>query len=470
MSDHALAVKWDLLPYINGRGLDLGCADARPHDWMHGIDIQPGTGNKGPNQIMDARDLSLFSDKSHDFVFSSYLLNELEDKGKVLAEWWRVIKDDGYLILFLPLAEGCDPKMIVDAMTPLKPWQFVEARVNENSFFHVYRKCDRPTELEQPKPENICAVIKLGAHGDALWASSVFPHLKEQGYHVILYTQETGEEVLRHDPHIDQIIRFESRVPIGELGELFSWMELKYKNARILVESVEGTLLPSPAKIQYHFPINLREKLMNVNYLDVHHMVARVPLEPRQKFYPNEEEMAWANEYRASLNPHVVVMVPNGSSVSKMWPYAAKLAKRLLERDNVTVVMIGDERGCDFTELEGNENFKKIGISWSVRKAMTFCQLATVVVGQETGMLNSVAFEKEVRKVVLLSHSSVENLTRDWPNTASIRKLPECAGSTGCHRLHFNFEYCNEDQETKSAVCQSMIGVDEVLREVEAGY
>jgi hypothetical protein len=32
----------------------------------------------------------------------------------------------------------------------------------------------------------------------------VLPHLKEQGYYTIVYTQDTGEEVLRHDPHIDR--------------------------------------------------------------------------------------------------------------------------------------------------------------------------------------------------------------------------------------------------------------------------
>jgi ADP-heptose:LPS heptosyltransferase len=137
---------------------------------------------------------------------------------------------------------------------------------------------------------------------------------------------------------------------MGELGELFAWMEQKYKNCRILVECVEGTLLPSPQKIQYHFPKPLREKLMNHNYLDLHHMQARVPLEPRVKFYPNEEEKAWANKVRSLLQPYVVVLVPTGSSITKKWPYIAELAKRLLEREDVSVVVLGDERDCKFEE------------------------------------------------------------------------------------------------------------------------
>lgn len=454
---NALEVRWDCLPYINGQGLDLGCGDFRIHDWLIGVDINAGSGPRGPNVIADARNLKIFGSESQDFIFSSHLLNELGDWNLILAEWWRLLKPYGYLILYLPITDKCHPRAVVDAMVTLRPWQFVEARVNGSQMFQVYRKCDLPTELVGPDPEKICAVMKLGAHGDALWASSVFPHLKEQGYYTTLYCQETGEQVLRHDPHIDRIIKFESRVPMGELGELFQWMEAKYKNSRILVECVEGTLLPSPNKIQYHFPKDLRHKLMNHNYLEVHHLQARVPLEPRVKFYPSQDEMVWANEIRSKMQPNLVVLVPNGSSVSKYWPYAAEFVKELLKRTDVTVVMIGDERGCVFEE---HPRFVKLGISLDVRKCMTIAQLATVVVGQETGMLNSVSFEKDVHKIVLLSHSSVENLTRDWLNTVSVYENPGCFP---CHRLHYDWSGCNKHEETNSAKCQEMIKPDKVL-------
>lgn len=466
MSGFAEQIRWDILQYAVGDGLDLGCGDARPHDWLVGIDTKAGQTNKGPNILHDATKLTIFAPESQDFIFSSYLLNELEDWPTVLKLWWSKLKPDGYLILFLPVTS--DPKQLVDAMLPLKPWQMVEARQNGDSFFQVYRKCDGPHVVEQPDPEKTVAVIKLGAHGDALWASSVLNHLKEQGFYVILYTQETGEEVLRHDPHIDRMIRFESRVPMQELGELFAWMEKKYEHARILVECVEGTLLPSPAKIQYHHPLDMRHRLTSMNYVEAHHRVARVPLEPRVKFYPSDEEKAWANKIRSEMTPFVVVMVPNGSSCTKYWPYSAELAERLLQREDVTVVMLGDTRNCEY---EAHPRFHKIGTTWNVRQAMTFCQLANVVVGQETGLLNCVSHEKDVRKVVLLTHSSVENLTRDWPNVAAIRTAPPCAVTdgvvSGCHRLHYSYEWCTQDESTKAAKCQAMISVDMVLKEIE---
>ena len=475
----AMAVKWDVLKYAVGKGLDLGCGDSRPQDWMIGIDGRPGNGPRGPNIIADCRpkstrgpgeqkvqDLSMFADGSQDYVFSSHLLQLLEQWPLVLAEWWRLVRQDGYLVLFLPVTETCTPKALVDAMVPQRPWQLVEATISGDSFFQVYRKCDRPNVTAVPDTDKTVAVVKLGAHGDALWASSVFPLLKEQGYHVILYTQETGEEVLRHDPHIDELIRFESRVPVGELGEFFLWLEAKYRHTRILVETVEGTLLPSPSKIQYHFPVGMRAKLMNFNYLEMHHMMAQVPMRPRVTFYPSDEEKRWANEEREKMGRQVVVLVPNGSSCSKMWPHAGEFAKRLLMgHDDVTLIALGDQRGMTF---EGHPRLMNIGLTWDVRRAMTMCQLADVVVGQETGLLNCVSFEPHVHKVVLFSHSSVENLTRDWPNTTSIRKYPECAGDSGCHRLHYDWKFCNRDAITQAAMCQAMIPAFEVLEHVSA--
>lgn len=467
MTDFAARVKWDLLPYAYGEGLDIGCGDARPLDFMVGVDIAAGTTSRGPNQIRDARKLAgYFADASQDFIFSSYLLNELEDWPTVLAGWWRLIKPKGYLIVFLPIQEAkegvkeCGPKLMVDAMSGMKPWQLVDARINGDAFFQVYRKCEGETVV-QPEHDKICAVVKLGAHGDALFASSVFPGLKEQGFYTLLYCQDTTEEVLRHDPHIDRIIKFESRIPIGDLGELFRWLEHKYKTVRILVECVEGTLLPSPQKIQYHFPQEMRHKLMNHNYVEMHHMKAEVPYKPAQKFYPNVDEKKWANAVRSELQPYVVVLVPNGSSVTKMWPYAGELAKYLLRRPDVSLVMLGDERGCTFEE---HPRLMKVGTNWTIRQAMTFCQLANVVVGQETGLLNSVAFNADVRKVVLMTHSSKENLTRDWPNTATMTGNVPCYP---CHRLLYDWQFCPQDKWTKAAACQTAISVRDVLREIE---
>jgi hypothetical protein len=55
-----------------------------------------------------------------------------------------------------------------------------------------------------------------------------------------------------------------------------------------------------------------------------------------------------------------------------------------------------------------------------------------IVIGPETGVLSAVAMEP-MKKIVFLSHSSVENLTRDWVNTVSLySKNTPCYP---CHKL-----------------------------------
>jgi hypothetical protein len=77
-----------------------------------------------------------------------------------------------------------------------------------------------------------------------------------------------------------------------------------------------------------------------------------------------------------------------------------------------------------------------------------------VVIGCETGVLNAVAFESN-RKVVLLSHSSHENLTKHWRNCHALS--PVGIGCYPCHRLHMTWEFCQQDTDTGAALCQVAI-------------
>lgn len=49
-----------------------------------------------------AEDLRWFRDNSLDWVYSSHVLEDFPDTGKVLDEWIRVIRPGGHVILYLP--------------------------------------------------------------------------------------------------------------------------------------------------------------------------------------------------------------------------------------------------------------------------------------------------------------------------------------------------------------------------------
>ena len=93
---------------------------------------------------------------------------------------------------------------------------------------------------------------------------------------------------------------------------------------------------------------------------------------------------------------------------------------------------------------------------------MTFAKVCDLVIGPETGVLNSVAMDR-VYKIVMLSHSSIENLTRDWVNTLSLYSL-----STPCHPCHKmirTWDHCVKD-DSGAAACMAAIPVKTVLEAV----
>jgi ADP-heptose:LPS heptosyltransferase len=101
----------------------------------------------------------------------------------------------------------------------------------------------------------------------------------------------------------------------------------------------------------------------------------------------------------------------------------------------------------------------------NIRQTLALARECDAVIGGETGVLNAVAFEPDVRKVVLLSHSSRENLTKHWLNAAAIE--PVSTACYPCHRLHYDRRFCPEDPDTGASVCQRSIHPDTVFNALE---
>ena len=65
-------------------------------------------GKQSPGKVFisDIVDLSIFEDKTYDFVFASHVLEHVVNPLKGLKEITRILKDDGICILILPWKEG----------------------------------------------------------------------------------------------------------------------------------------------------------------------------------------------------------------------------------------------------------------------------------------------------------------------------------------------------------------------------
>lgn len=483
-------VVWETVPYTRGRGLDLGCGPNKV--WPHAIGVDNYTETRlfgiqmKPDVVCDVTKLDVFGSATMDFAYSSHVLEHIEDYQSALREWWRVIKPGGYLILYLPDEdeypkvgeEGANPDhkwnvnidRVVDAMKGIGGWDLVRCEKRnqdrEYSIFFVFKKRTDGKHLyshKKEKPAKRAAVLRYGAFGDAIQASSILPGLKEQGYHVTFYCTPRTQDVLKHDPHIDEFyIQDTDQVPNQALPLFWEWEKKKYEKFVNLSESVEGTLLALPGRTNHTWPINLRRKHMDVNYFEFAHDLADVPMPPKPKFYATDEEKAWARKERAKFGGDLLLMYSlAGSSVHKVWPHQDSFfARVLLKHKNARIVTVGDEMS-QMLEI-GWENepriIKKSG-KYTIRESMALLAECDVVIGAETGMLNAAA-HMSMPKIVLLSHSSANNLTKHWVNTAAI--TPTNTSCYPCHMMHYSFDHCRRDEETGTAACAVDISVDQV--------
>jgi hypothetical protein len=107
----------------------------------------------------------------------------------------------------------------------------------------------------KPRAEKTAAIVRPGNFGDALWASTVAHALKREGYHVTAYVESGGEEVLRHDPNIDEFLIIDkSVVPTSMYGTMWLAEEKRYDRWINLVESVEVRLLLFPSQVPFGWP------------------------------------------------------------------------------------------------------------------------------------------------------------------------------------------------------------------------
>ena len=274
-------IKYEIVPYTRGKGLDIGCGQYKAYPHFIGVDNGKQYGGRNVTDISgDGTDLSLFADDSLDFVFSSHFLEHVEDYITTLWEWWRVIKPGGHLVLYLPHKDlypnigekGANPDhkhdyhpddiktAMVDVVDQMyKGWDLLINEVrdhdngpgeqgNEYSFYQVYQKREDYAVLDlslEVKPHKTACVVRYGGFGDQIMASTILPGLKEQGYHVSYMTTPTAKQIVEHDPHIDEfILQDKDQVPNQELPNYWAvWAKKFNKFINFLVHNPYYTQL-----------------------------------------------------------------------------------------------------------------------------------------------------------------------------------------------------------------------------------
>ena len=494
--------RWDVVRYTRGKGLDVGCGPWKQFPHWIGVDNRADTQLFGvqmdPDVMVEtAEDLSLFASGSLDFVFSSHLLEHIayEKVPATLKEWLRVLKVGGYLVLYLP-DEDQYPKVGEHGANPDHKWNVNYDRVleamsgswdlvkfekrdqgMEYSLLFVFKKTQgvaRAFSYKNPKPEKTAGVVRYGAIGDLIQASSVLAGLKKQGYHITLYCSPPQCDVVAHDPNVDDFYyQDKDQVPNHYLAEFWANESKKYDKWVNLSESVEGSFLALPTRALHGWPPALRHRLMNMNYLEAQHMLAGVPHVPEVRFYPTKAEEEWARKQRARMGEFLICWPLAGSSVHKKWHGLDNIiAATLLHFPQVHFCLMGGPG--DAVYEAGWEKEPRVHCSagkFSIRESLSLILQADMLIGPETGLMNA-ASQLQAPKVVFLSHSTHENLTRDWTNVHPIWSgHTVCPGrgnneAPACHQLHYTWEHCKQDKGTGVAQCMADLDPAEVYKVV----
>ena len=368
---------------------------------------------------------------------------------------WRLLRQGGHLAIHL--SSEISPADIAQWLTQTLPegWDMVALT---SSGLLVLRKTEngRAFSHKTPRPTRSIGIVSVGGFGDALWITAMLAAAKKD-YEVTVYTSTQGEEVLRHNPNIDHLICTpKSLFGAEDYGHEIAWFRAfwLYEEAKhdkfINLTGAMNNLLPWSADDAFWLPFEQRTLLMSQNYVAALHQWGGMPLVRGPiKFYPTAEERQWALETYQAIGGPLVLIQPGGSSAPKWWPHAQLMADTLAEQD-ITSWIVGDLRGNTFLE---SEFVKVVGQDLSIRKLFALAQQCDAVVGVESALVNAVAYESKVLKVALLSHSTHENLTRDWVNAVSV--APVGVGCYPCHRNLNNLDMCMIDELSGAAACQA---------------
>jgi ADP-heptose:LPS heptosyltransferase len=103
-----------------------------------------------------------------------------------------------------------------------------------------------------------------------------------------------------------------------------------------------------------------------------------------------------------------------------------------------TMVITVGEMLCELLEAS-HPRLKSYSGKWDIRKSLIMTKYSDLAISPETAVASAVGCFK-TPKIIMLSHSSAENLTKYWDNCKTIFSYKtKCYP---CHKMHYTLETC----------------------------
>jgi len=321
--------------------------------------------------------------------------------------------------------------------------------------------------LKRANGQKTVLVTRYGAIGDLIMLTPVIKQLKEDGYYVVMNTHENTIP-LTCNPNIDAYIKQKTdEVPNEKLDGYWKELGVGFDKVLNFSGSIEDALLKAEGKPEFHLPKSIRHETCNKNYQDHTMELAGYDIKGKlPELYFSKEEHKWAKKLRDKYSDKFIVLVSmSGSAYHKIYPFMENVATEFLDKYKDTLVITVGDFISKILEWEHPRT-----LAWSgklkLRKSLILTQYADLVVGTETGVLNAASCF-DTPKIVMLSHSTEENLTKYWKNTESVNGNVSCYP---CHQLHYSNKSCKQNSATDSPICMTMIRPEQILLRMETFY
>lgn len=153
--NEAAKIRWNLVPYMRGRALDLGCGPYKVFPHFIGVDNghhEQAFGIKGQADVLvdTCEKLVLIADESVDFCFNSHLIEHIpyENITGALNEWLRILRVGGHLAIYAP-DEDEYPKVGERGANPDHKWN-----VNYDLLVSALEKTDYSWDIVEFEKRN----------------------------------------------------------------------------------------------------------------------------------------------------------------------------------------------------------------------------------------------------------------------------------------------------------------------------
>lgn len=441
--------------YLKGKGVTFGDPILQPQASSEKIfSIIQDVSRTSRSAVVD-QDLSIYAEGSLDHFFVGPRLENLTSPSSFLREASKKLKIGGHLIVCVmvgnhsPGVEEFYPSFLKGMVGKVGKWKIKLEEEREGKFLLICKKVEGKrgflpkVEMVGGGKKRVC-VCRYGALGDAIIMTPLIKQLWEDGYEVTLNITTYCVPIFENNPYVANVlIQERDAIPNQELGMYWKFWEGEYDRYINLSESLEGDLLQVEGRRSFFTHKEWRHSQFNKNYYDYTLQKGGYPsLEGKvgELFFSKSEERK-AKEFFAPLQSTFnIVWALNGSSHHKVYPLMELVMMEWFQsHPDSRLITVGDYM-AKLLEFDHPQTIQKAGV-WSIREALIATKYSSLVVGPETAITNaSGCFSTP--KIILLSHSSKENLTKHFQNDYSLEPNLEIAPCYPCHQLHYTKESC----------------------------